>query len=144
MPVIGFNFTKISSARFAELKTNSTIDGNIEFKDITTEKNSILNSDNEVLRLSFKFSFTYFESTPQKEKVGELSFEGDIFYSTTKNESKEILKSWKKKTTPKTFSEGIYTLILRKCTVKALDLEDQVGLPPHLQLPKIGIKTQEN
>ncbi|PIN93029.1 hypothetical protein COU54_04735 [Candidatus Pacearchaeota archaeon CG10_big_fil_rev_8_21_14_0_10_31_24] len=144
MPVIGFNFTKISATRFSEPRRNSTIDGNMEFKDITTEKNSILNSDNEVLKLSFKFGFTYFESEDKKNKLGELAFEGDIFYSTTKEESKEILKSWKKKTTPKEFSEGIYTLILRKCTVKALDLEDQVGLPPHLQLPKVGLKTNQN
>ena len=36
---------------------------------------------------------------------------------------------------------GLVNTILAKCNVKALSLEQEVNLPPHMNLPKVGQKT---
>ena len=142
MQVIGFNFTKIKVERNPGQLQPSTINTNIEFIDMTQENISLL-KDQDALRVVFRFSVIYNESSQKKEvKQGEALFEGINMIATPRGQGKELVKGWKKKDLASDFQLPLFNLILRKCTPKALDLEDQVGLPTHIPLPHLSPKNE--
>ena len=144
MQVIGFNFTKIYAERTLEQLQPSAINTNIEFINMVPETIALL-KDQEALKITFKFSVVYNDSSQKKEvKQGEAVFEGVIVIATPRGQTKELIKGWKKKDLPSDFQLPLFNLILRRCTPKALDLEDQVGLPTHIPLPHLAPKQQEN
>ncbi len=131
--IIGFNLTKISVEREKELKGQITVKYNIEVPEAKKESLS-LSKDKDVLSFNFKFNINY------EPKLASLVFEGNVLLLAEPKETKEILKGWKKK------GEGlvgnvrliIYNTVLTKCSVKALELENDLNLPSHLPLPKIA------
>jgi len=135
MKAIGLNFTKISAEKF-EGKI-SAIETDIKFLDIEKKEIDIL--EEEVLSISFTFSVFYIKE--KKEKVAAVDFHGNALLSVSKDESKEVLKSWKKKEMSQIVKTFLINLIIKKCTIKALDLEEQLNLPPHLPFPRV--KPQE-
>lgn len=151
MQVIGFNVQKILAERSPEFK-KSNINTNIEFTDIDKEKLDLL-KDAEALKFSFVFIITYDDAEksqeksqdkPQEEKSkdssskqGEIRFEGNILLSATKDEAKDITKSWKKKQIEDNFRIPLINFILKKCSVKALSLEEDLNLPIHIPFPRI-------
>ena len=142
MQVIGFNFTKIKVERNPGQLQPSTINTNIEFVDMAQENISLL-KDQDALRIVFKFSVIYNEASQKKEvKQGEALFEGIIMIAIPRGQGKELVKGWKKKELASEFQLPLFNLILRKCTPKALDLEDQVGLPTHIPLPHLSPKNE--
>ena len=143
MQVIGFNFTKISAERVLAQKPVGGINTNIEFSEIAKEEVTLL-KEQDALRIGFKFSITYNEAEAKKElKAGEVVFEGNIILAASKDESKDILKGWKKKDISNAFKVPIFNMILRKCSTKALELEDEVGLPYHIPIPYLTPKSGE-
>lgn len=140
MQLIGFNFTKISAEKTPKFKLGSAINTNIEFTDFEKEKIEIL-KDTEALRVSFKFSISYIESEEKKGvKDGELLFEGNLVLSAAKEESKEMFKSWKKKELPGPVRLFLFNIILKKCSTKALSLEEDIALPYHIPMPQLQAK----
>lgn len=149
MQVIGFNFTKILAEHFPKFEGKSQIKTNIEFLDLEEEKILLL-KDGEAVKVTFQYSIDHVEAKPKDakddkkkdksektNKKGEIVIEGNIVLSATKDEMKEVQKSWKKKELPPAFKIPLFNLILRKCSSKALDLEDQVNLPLHLPFPQL-------
>jgi len=147
MRIIGFNFTKVSAEKPKEFKLGSKINTNIGFLDIEKEESGIVKEESEVLRVSFNFSVTYTDAEKQEKDTnrGEVSLTGFIILMATKEESKILFDSWKKKELPATFKVPIFNLILKKCSVRALQLEEELGLPLHIMLPqlKAGEKVQK-
>ncbi len=136
MKTIGFNLTKIHAENIDNNKSKNSADTNLEFLEVDKTKVDVM-KDQEVLVFSFKFTVTYTESQEKKEKSGEVIFEGKIILATDKEETKEILKSWKKKEIADAIRTPLFNLVLQKCSVKALTLEEDVGLPSHIPLPNI-------
>ncbi len=143
MQIIGFNFTKINAERSQILK-RSGINTNIEFTDLEKDKVDFL-KEGEVIKLSFSFSVKY-ESSEEKDKKksedpsASISFKGMIVLSVSKEESKDLQKSWKKKELPPALQIPLYNFILKKCSTKALNLEEDLNLPPHIPVPQIKAK----
>ncbi len=144
MQIIGFNFTKISAEKKSEFKQDENINTNIEFINLEKEKIELL-KDFEPIKLTFKFLVTYGnpEKKDNEEIKAEVSFEGNIILSTNKDESKEILKSWKKKELPNNFRLNIFNTILRKCSIKSLQLEEDLNLPHHVPLPALKLEKKD-
>lgn len=129
MPIVGFNFDKIM------IEKNNKIAGKLQIKNdlsITTleqEKLNITGSD-EVLKFNFKFTVNY------EPKIGKIDLEGNVLYMEEPKKSKEILDGWKKdKKLPKELGPQILNTILARCNIKALNLTQEVNLPPHIRLP---------
>lgn len=148
MQVIGFNFKKILGEKIAK-QSGFSMNTNVEFKEINEEKIELL-KDSLALKISFLYSNLY---TPQEnsekekkksekqeksEKFGEISCEGEITLSVSKDESKEITKTWKKKQLPNNIRIPLFNLILKKCSPKAVSLADELSLPSPVPLPKIS------
>lgn len=146
MQVIGFNFTKISAERFPEFEGESIVGTNIDFATVKKEKLPVL-KESEAYNVSFNFTIRYEEKQEEKKKelkkLGELIFQGNMIISLDKDEPREVSKSFRKEKVPDSFKEPLLNLVLKKCVIKAFDLEDQLGLPSHMPFPYLKIQKNE-
>jgi hypothetical protein len=133
MRIIGFNLMKISIERKDQIEKQLKISQNIDIKDITKEKFPI--SDEEALKINFNFVIDY------GGDFAKIEFKGNVIILPEKDESKKILKSWKDKKFTEEFRVPLFNFIMAKCNIKALNLEDELSLPPHIQMPRISPKS---
>lgn len=137
MQVIGFNFAKIQADRKPLLEPSLDIKTNIEFFNIEKEKVSLL-KDLEPIKISFKFSINYVKKEEKKEtEEAKITFEGYLILAASSEESKEIFKEWKKKQIPQGIRLPLFNIILKRCSVRALQLEEELNLPIHIPIPQI-------
>jgi len=136
MKIIGFNFTKINAEKLkesfdiGELKIKTSIDVS-EIKEVKT---SLLKTKNKVLEIDFSFIIDY------EPEIAKVDLKGKLFTSVEPKLSKEVLKKWKKKKTPDDFRNLLFNIILKKSTLKALSLEEELNLPLHMPLPSLRRK----
>jgi hypothetical protein len=72
-----------------------------------------------------------------------LKFYGNLIISIESKESKEVLKQWKDKKLPEEFRLNIFNVILKKVSLKALQFEEELNLPPHIPLPSFKPSDKE-
>src|SRR3989344_1445067 len=134
MKIIGFSLDELHAKKSFDFKRTS-ISTDVLFVDVEKAKLEII-KDSEALRIAFKFTVNYKDSekkdSPDKN---EVLVSGSMLLMVSKDESKEFLKSWKNKEIPKDKALGLYNVVLKKCSVKALQLEDEIGLSPHIPFP---------
>jgi len=66
---------------------------------------------------------------------------GNVLYFDNEEKIKELKDKWKKdEKVPTDFGALIYNFIIVKTTIKALQLEEDLGLPLHISMPKITKK----
>src|SRR5436853_418749 len=100
MRVIGFGLNRILAEKAPDFKRSNPPVMNVEFISLDKEEVEIL-KDQEAVKIGYKYSLIYNDQDSKKEsKVGEISFEGNIIIAIDKEESREIMKSWKKKSLP--------------------------------------------
>lgn len=128
MKLIGSKFTKIIAERKPNFTGKLNINTNIQIKDL--EKVEELK---DTLKISYNFEVIYNE-------LGGINIEGTIFISTPPKMMKELLKSWKDKqfNTPEHLQ--ITNYIIQKSSIKAFELEEELGLPIHIRLPTLNPK----
>lgn len=130
MPIVGFNFEKILSERKEGISGPIKITSDINLKDVVEEKFKVGKSE-ELLKFNFEFKIGY-------EQIGSIELNGHVLYLDEPKKIKEILNEWKKnKNIPQEIARQIINTILFKCNIKALSLEQDINLPPHLNLPKV-------
>lgn len=154
MEIIGFSFTNIQGIRNKNFKLPFATNININFDEVEKQKIEIV-KEKEIATTSFKCSLAYNEppqeqnnsSEKQKEKeqksnniMAEIKLEGNLTLSLDKEEAKELFKAWKKKEMPEKFREPLFNVIWRKCLLRALTMEDELNLPPHINLPRIKLQ----
>ena len=135
MRIIGFNLTKILAERQEEDGQDIRVDQNIDIKDIKEEKIPITN--NKALKIKFTLTVTY------SKDFGKIEFEGSIMTLPDEGEFKSIMDSWKDKKIPENMRLGIFNFIMVKCNVKALYLEDEMGMPLHVPMPRLTKEVQK-
>jgi hypothetical protein len=136
MQVIGFNFKKISSERKKEkIEDKLEVKSNIEIENIDKEKVDLLKEE-DILRFNFSFKIDYHPD------FASLEFKGFALIILDPEQSKRILKSWKEKKVPDEIRIPLFNLILTKCNLRALQLEEELGLPTHVPLPRIAAQQQ--
>lgn len=136
MNLLGFNFTKINIEKNLDKVNDIKINTNVEIIDILEAKTDIFKSEDSIIAVKFEYNINY---TPDFAKI---NFEGNLVLSMPKNEVKEIIDKWKDKKLTENIKLTTFNIILNKCNVKAFELEDEMGLPLHMQLFKL--KKQEN
>ena len=138
MKLLGFNFTKIQVEKLKERVDGLKIGTRIDVSEINEAKTGILKTKDEILSIKFKYGLDY------EPGMAKLDLEGNLVISLESKEAREVLKQWKDKKMPESFRMTLFNLILRKASLKALQLEEEMNLPIHLQLPtlKIGDKKE--
>ncbi|MBU0894591.1 MAG: hypothetical protein KKF48_03065 [Nanoarchaeota archaeon] len=131
MKLLGFNFTKISiekkDTRVDKLKINTKID----LKEIKEVEQGLFKTKEKLIAINFNYSIEY------EPEFAKIYFEGGFVISLESKDAKELLKQWEEKKTPDDIRIKIFNIILRKTNVKALQLEEEIGLPFHVSMPII-------
>jgi hypothetical protein len=141
MKVIGFNIEEVVGKKAADLKRYN-INTDVTFSNVEKAKLDVL-KDNETIKVGFKFLVSYKDAENKEEKSNEISILGSLLLMVDKELSKEFLKSWKNKEIPKDKMITLYNFVLRKCSVRALQLEEDLNLQPHIPFPQIRPQTQK-
>ncbi len=139
MRAIGFSFKKINVEKLPSTNLEGVkVNVNIDISDIVSVKpTDILKPKDELVGVKFTYFVNY------DPDYAKLSFSGDILLEVEPKIAKEILKSWKDKEMPEDFRIFIFNIILRKSNLKALELEDEMNLPPHIPMPAIQKEEQK-
>ena len=135
MRVIGFTFKKISIEKKKEIANNVNVNSDMKVINLYKGKTDLF-GDKETLSIEYQFKIDY------QPDFANLLFEGTlVLLMNDKNDDelmKSVLKKWKDKTLPEDFGVTILKLIFLRCNLKALMLEEYLGLPPHIPNPEFS------
>ena len=132
MPIIGFGFDKIDAEKLAKLSPNISIKTDLGVTALETDEIQVGSDKKEILRVHFEFSVEY------APKVGKIVLGGYLLYTDSPKALSDLQKKWKKKENfPMDFIMPVINEVVRKCNITALSLSQEVGLPPHLKMPKL-------
>ncbi len=137
MRVIGFNFDKISIEKLKERPENIKINTNIDISDIKEVKTDLLKTKDQLVNVKFAYTVKY------EPGFAVVDLKGTIILALEEKLSKEVFKEWKKKKMPHGFQTTLFNIILRRATVKSLQLEDEMNLPLHMPLPTLKIGNEK-
>ena len=143
MNIIGFALTKISAEKISVFQTGYEVSTDITFTNIEKESIPLLNNL-EALKVSFEYIITHAPKDKKSEALGKILMGGAIVLSANSEEIKKALKDWKKNNIPADFKIGLFNLILKKCTPKAISLEEDIDLPSHVPLPSLRADAVQN
>lgn len=130
LKLVGSKFTKINAERNPEFNGKLEIKTNI--KNISLENNK---ETKDILKLIYNFEIDYNE-------LGKILIEGILFLSSDSKTIKELLKIQKDKKYKSPEYITITNLIIQKASIKAFELEEELGLPIHIKLPTLSVKNQ--
>jgi len=137
MRLITFRFNKISieklSDSFKEIKINSKIN----ISDIEILKPEAIKREEEVIQVNFNYSILY------NPEIAKIDFKGRVLLVADKEKAKEIEEMWENKKMTEEFRITLFNIILRKANIKALELEEEIGLPLHISLPTLKKQKKE-
>ena len=130
MAIVGFGFDKILVNK-KETKTQYKVQNNINVISLSESKLPVGKEDVPVIKITFDYLVDY-------EEAGKVELSGYVMYLDVVQKIKEILEKWKKdEKMPTEFGASIYNFIINRVSVKALQLEEDIGFPLHISLPKI-------
>jgi len=138
MKLMGFNFTKINVERMGGSGKNLKINTNIDISDIKKAEIDFLKGKEEIIVVDFKYNIDY------SQDFAKINFEGNMLISLDSKQTKNALKDWKDKKVSDEIKFFVFSIILRKANVKALQLEDEMNLPFHIPMPKLSQENKEN
>lgn len=132
MPITGFTFTKVGIEKKPLVSQQVSITNDLTLGVVELVKKSEYNP-NEVVRFNFNFDVKYGD-------IGDINLKGYVIWSSTPEKMKEVVDSWEKdKMVPAVLLQQILNAALVKCNIKSLELAQDVGLPPHFDLPKLKV-----
>lgn len=131
MKLAGFNFKKINIEVLSERPEDLKINTNVHISEIKKLESNFLKTKEEMLIVGFSYDINYDPS------FAKINFEGTVVLTIDPKTVKDILKQWKKKKMPEDFRMPLFNIILMKSNVKALQLEEEMGLPYHIPLPTL-------
>jgi hypothetical protein len=126
MKLLGFNLTKFSGERKPDFKGELEMKSNINLK--TIEKFKPEGAKQESLKAEFTFGIVYTD-------LGSIEIEGIVFIGADPKVIKETIKEFKDNNLTTPVQVGIMNVIMQKASIKALEIEEELGLPPHIRLP---------
>src|SRR3989344_8539990 len=134
--LLNFNFTKISIERAQKFTGSLEIKSDINIKNVEKQRNDLIKEDS--LKIDFSFVIDYGE-------LGRVAMDGFLSLLLDSKSTKDLLSEWKDKSIekPSEIKMVVLNLILQKCSLRALQLEDEMGLPLHIQMPKLKVNPEE-
>ncbi|MEM4605477.1 MAG: hypothetical protein QW103_00350 [Candidatus Pacearchaeota archaeon] len=133
--ILGFNLTKILGSKNPSFKGNLEITNSINISSIEKHEVNFLKED--ILKIDFSFKVTY-------KDFAEILLEGFSLLKIDPKNFKEVLKEWKDKKLNNEFQTIVLNLIMQKCSIRAIELEEELGLPIHIRLPSLKVEKKDN
>lgn len=128
MRLAGFNFTKIQAERLKDKAESIKFNTKIDLSSVEPVKSDLLIKKEEIIKVNFVYHLSY---EPDFAKI-ELS--GHVVLVVDPKLAKEVLNDFKSKDTSEEFRIFVLNVILKKANLKALQLEEELGIPIHLPL----------
>ena len=127
----GSKILKIEAERNPEFSGQVTMETNIKLSGVESIKEM-----KDTLKASYTFEVNYAD-------LGKVKIEGQLFIKTTSKIAKELQKSIKDKKYDSPENIAITNLIIQKASIKAFEIEEELGLPIHIRLPTVEFKKKE-
>ncbi|MCK4650493.1 hypothetical protein KAT36_04660 [Candidatus Pacearchaeota archaeon] len=127
---------KLIGAKILEIdaKKNPNFTGKLELK-TNIEINSLekVEKHKDTIKITYIFEINYGD-------LGKIKIKGELFLLIDPKTIKTIFKNYENKeyNTPEYIT--ITNSVIQKASIKALELEEELGLPIHIKLPKLSIK----
>ncbi len=137
MKLLGFNFTKIQVEKYKDRVEGLKIGTRIDVSEIKEAKSGLLKTKEEILAIKFTYGLDY------EPEMAKLDLEGNLILSLDSKKAREVLRQWKDKKMPEDFRMPLFNLILRKASLRALQLEEEMNIPIHMQLPSLKIEEKK-
>jgi len=131
MKLAGFNFNKINVERSGELPKELKINSNIDVLNIKDVKSDFFKVKEQLVEVSFNYKINYLPD------YATLELGGNIILSLEPKIARDVLAQWKEKKMPVEFKIALFNFIIRKSSVKALQLEEEMNLPYHIPFPSV-------
>lgn len=131
MKLLGFNISKINAERFSAKMTDVQINTKIDIKDIIEANSDSFKIKEEILSVDFVFSINY------ATDIAAIELGGKVILAVEPKLAKDVIKEWKDKKISEEFKMVIFNLILKKASLKALEIEEDMSLPLHIQFPSL-------
>jgi hypothetical protein len=143
MQIIGFNLTELHAERGESILAPYNVNTNIDFLELTKQPADLL-KDSEALKAEFVFIVSYTKNEEKKKNtsLAEVRIKGNVIIAVSKEEAKELEKNWKKKNLIDTTKIQLFNFILRRSTPKAIQLEEDTGIPLHIPMPRVSPKPE--
>lgn len=132
--LLGFNIISIEAERKENLEGELKISHSIKIETIKKYKQEDIRQ--ESLKIGFDFEINY-------EKLGKVKISGNLFLLLNQKLLKEILTMWESKKIDQKIQTLILNIIIQKATVKLLQIENDIGLPPHIKVPVLKAKEKD-
>ena len=126
--VINTKFLEIEAKRNPEFSGKLTIKTNVKINSLEKVKDS-----KDILKITYIFEIDYGE-------LGKVKLNGELFLFSDAKTIKTILKNKENKEYNTEEYIEITNLIIQKASVKAFELEEELGLPIHIKLPTLSMK----
>jgi len=131
MKLLGVNITRVLAERNSDFKGKHEISSNIDISSLDKEKLGLIKE--EVIKVNFNFKLDY-------KELGKVEILGNLMMTFDSKTQKEVLEEWKNKKLPNNIRLTILNIILQRASLKALQLEEEIGLPLHIQLPRLKLE----
>jgi len=125
LKLAGSRFTEIKGNRKPDFSGNLNMKTNINIEDFEKTKESI--------KVTYSFEITYGE-------LGKIELKGLLFLTSDNKTLRELQKAWKSKKLDTEEFIAITNVVMQKASVKALEIEEELGLPIHLRMPTFNPK----
>lgn len=130
--LIGSKITKINAER------TPNFNGKLEIKtDIKIQNLEKIEEVKDAVKIEYIFNIDY-------SNLGRISIEGIIFLSSDTKKIKELIKTQKEKNFNTPEYASITNLIIQKASIKAFELEEELGLPIHIKFPTVNFQQKPN
>ena len=135
MKVVGFSYKKISAEKKKEISKSMNINTDMKILDLKEGKLSQF-GDKKSLSVDYQFQIDW------QPDFATLLFEGSIIFLLDEENDEELFKKtmaqWKTKKLPEDLGTNLLRIIFSRCNLKALQLEEYLGLPPHVPSPQFS------
>ena len=126
MTVVGFSFTKMLAERKKAPMESIKVTSDVKVTNVTKDT---MGKEN-LARFDFEFTLNYGEP-------GELILTGEVLFMDEPAKVAQLAENWKKqKAVEAKVLTQVLNAVLYRANIKALELMQEVGLPPHIGLPK--------
>lgn len=134
MKFIGYSVEKILAENKKLIKENLEVSTDISIKNVFEDEIELFKEETP-LKISFEFKVEY------KPGFADIMIKGAILILFEKKLAKEILKEWaKNKKVPEDIRIDLFNFIISKTTLRAIQIEEELGVPYHLPLPRLEKK----
>lgn len=130
MPVIGITIKDINAKKYAKIERRVRVNNNTKLKEIKEQSLPALKKKGLSVGFEFKTAYVSVMNKP----LAEIIINGNVLFFDSRH--RKILSDWKKKKKlPEDINLQLINAVLRKCLIRALDLSEELQLPPPIALP---------